>query len=228
MPKLATAVGFIAVLGLTGCSSTMRTYVDTLQLAFNQGADVSLSNEQLANRRTDALYATVGGLPRAQLELMYVEHGQYKWRSADNAMLILQHGRLVKTTGFTNDLLFMTALQDDPLKQNIAAIQPGQQWQAYTDWAVANETGYPVQFVIKAVAEVPLELLNQQFSTKRVTEQVTFANGDSANNEFWFDLQSGSLLKSKQQIAPFWPSVELIHISTAARLAGIVAQGSNQ
>lgn len=226
MYKLTTGVCFFALLSLSGCSSTTRTYIDTLKLAFNQGPDVSLSNDQLANRRTDALYATVGSLPRAQLELAYVEHDQYKWRSADNAMLILQHGRLIKTTGFANDLLFMTATQDDPLKQGMAAIQPGQQWQAYTDWSVADETGYKVQFIITAAAVEQLELLNQQFATKHVTEQATFANGDTAINEFWFELKSGRLLKSKQQIAPFWQEVELIHISTAARLAGIVSQGS--
>ena len=226
MSKLGTGVCLLALLSLTGCSSTTRNYIDTLKLAFNQGADVSLSNEQLADRQTDALYATVGNLPRAQLELAYVEHGQYKWRSADNAMLILQHGRLIKTTGFVNDLLFMTDASDDPLKQPMAAIQPGQQWQSYTDWAADHETGYKVQFTITAVAEEQLELLNQQFATKHVTEKAIFANGDSATNEFWFELKSGRLLKSKQQIAPMWPEVELIHISTAARLAGIVSQGS--
>ena len=129
MPKFATAVCFIALAGLTGCSSTMRTYVNTLQLAFNPGADVSLSPAQLANRQHDALYATVGGLPRAVLGLAFVEHGQQKWQSADNAMLVLEQGRLVKTTGFANDLLYLAATADDPLKQPMTAIQPGQQWQ---------------------------------------------------------------------------------------------------
>ena len=228
MPKFATAVCFIALAGLTGCSSTMRTYINTLQLAFNPGADVSLSPAQLANRQHDALYATVGGLPRAVLGLAFVEHGQQKWQSADNAMLVLEQGRLVKTTGFANDLLYLAATADDPLKQPMTAIQPGQQWQSYSDWSLGDSSGSAQQYVITAIAVQPLELLQQQFATKYVTEQVSFANGDTALNEFWFELKSGRLLKSKQQLAPDWPQVELIHISTAARLAGIVAQGQSK
>lgn len=228
MPKLATTVCLIALAGLTGCSSTMRTYINTLQLAFNPGADVSLSAEQLASRQHDALYAKVGGLPRAVLGLAFVEHGQQKWQSADSAMLVLEQGRLVKTTGFANDLLYLAATADDPLKQAMTAIQPGQQWQSYSDWSSGDRSGYAQHYVITAIAVQPLELLQQQFATKHVTEQVSFANGDTALNEFWFELKSGRLLKSKQQLAPDWPVVELIHISTAARLAGIVAQGSGK
>ena len=182
MPKFATAVCLIALTGLTGCSSTMRTYINTLQLAFNPGADVSLSPAQLANRQHDALYATVGGLPRAVLGLAYVEQGQQKWQSADNAMLVLEQGRLVKTTGFANDLLYLAATADDPLKQPMTAIQPGQQWQSYSDWSLGDSSGYAQQYVITAIAVQPLELLQQQFATKYVTEKVSFDNGDTALN----------------------------------------------
>jgi hypothetical protein len=55
---------------------------------------------------------------------------------------------------------------------------------------------------------------------------VTFANGQTAINQFWFDLNSGWLLKSRQTIEPLWPEVELVHISTAGRLLGVVKKGS--
>ncbi len=50
--------------------------------------------------------------------------------------------------------------------------------------------------------------------------------GELAINQFWFDLSSGLLLKSRQTIAPFWPEVELVHISTAGRLLGVIKKGS--
>lgn len=228
MPKYAAIFYSIAFLSLAGCSNTVRTYTDTLNLAFNPGEGATLTKEQLADRKADALYATVGTLPRAQLALAYIEHGQYKWISADNAFLVLEHGRLVKTTGFDNDLLFVTGTDKDPLKQPMTKIQPGQQWQGATDWAARQEAGYKISYEITDIRVDKIELLERQFDTKLVTELVTFSNGETATNLFWFDLSSGLLLKSQQQIAPFWPQVELIHISSAARLMGIVKSGSRK
>ncbi|MBY0418600.1 MAG: YjbF family lipoprotein, partial [Pararheinheimera sp.] len=56
--------------------------------------------------------------------------------------------------------------------------------------------------------------------------QVTFSHGQTAINQFWFDLNRGWLLKSRQTVAPSWPEVELVHISTAGRLLGVIKKGS--
>ena len=228
MPKLAAFFCSVVIVGLAGCSNTLRTYTDTLSLAFNPGDGASLTKEQLAKRTADALYATVGNLPRAQLSLAYTEQGQQKWISADKAFLVLDNGRLVKTTGFDNDLLFISGSEQDPLKQAMTKIQPGQQWQALSDWEARQESGYKLSYEVIEIAVDSIELLDHQFETKLVTEQVIFANGDTAINLFWFDLTSGSLLKSQQQIAPFWPQIELIHISNAARLLGIAKPRSSK
>lgn len=226
MHKLILSVLCFVLFTLSGCSSTSRTYIDTLKLAFDRGEGASLSNEDLAGRDRDVLYVTVGNLPRAVLVLAYTEFGQQKWISADNAMLVLENGRLVKTTGFTNDLLYMSDRNNDPLKQPMVKIQPGQSWQAYTDWSVKQETGYLQQYeIIDAVIE-KIEIQGQQFDTKQVIETVTFFNGDTAYNKFWYDLTTGQLLKSQQQIAPFWPAVEVVHLSTAGRLSGVIKSRS--
>lgn len=228
MHKLACGCLCIALLSLSGCSSTTRTYIETLKLAFNPGDDTVLSKEQLASRSADSLYAKVGNLPRALLVLAFVEHGQQKWISADQAMLVVENGRLVKTTGFGNDLLFVSDTEKDPLKQDAFKIQIGQKWQNYTDWSAREETGYSTNYEITDIALDKIEILDQVFNTKLITEQVTFSNGKTAVNLFWFDLRTNTLLKSQQQISPFWPQVELIHISDVGRILGIVPKGSSK
>ncbi|RRJ23126.1 YjbF family lipoprotein [Rheinheimera mesophila] len=228
MPKLAAAVLTITCISLAGCSNTVGTFIDAMKVALNPGEGVTLTNEQLARRTKDALYVTVGDLPRAQLALDKTEHGQDKWRSADKAFLVMEQGRIVKTAGFSNDLLFVTNTAKDPLKQPMSKIQQGQQWQSYTDWLQKQETGYKVTYEIVETSTEKIQLLEQQFDTKKVTEHVSFASGETATNLFWFDLTSGVLLKSRQQISPFWPEVELVHISNAARLAGIAKAGVSQ
>src|SRR3990167_2880528 len=98
MHRLIRLFVFLALASLVGCSSTFRTYTQTLELAFNSGDGASLTKAELAARESDVLYAKVGSLPNAVLVLAYLEHGQYKWVSADEAMLVLEKGRLVKTT----------------------------------------------------------------------------------------------------------------------------------
>lgn len=228
MPKFVTGLCLFTALALAGCSSTVRTYTDTLRLAFQPGDGVTLTAEQLAALDKQAIYATVGSLPRALLVLGFTEYGQQKWLSADDAMLVLDNGRLRKTAGFANDLLFSSATGQDPLSQPLMVIKPGQQWQLITDWSARYESGYPVQFEITAVTPATLEMLDQPFATMQVSEQVTFYDGSTATNVFWFDSNSGQLLKSQQQIAPFWPQVELIHISTATRLLATASNGSSK
>ncbi len=226
MHKFIRLFIFFALASLVGCSSTFRTYTQTLELAFNPGDGVSLTKAELAARETDVLYAKVGTLPNAVLVLAYIEHGQFKWVSADDAMLVLEKGRLVKTTGFENNLVYQSDTASDPLKQKMAKIQAGQIWQSITDWSGNSGTGHLVNYEILSTEVTSLDLLEHRFQTKLVTEQVTFSNGETAINQFWFDLNSGWLLKSHQTISPFWPEVELVHVSTAGRLLGVIKKGS--
>jgi hypothetical protein len=226
MRRLIRLFVCFALASLVGCSSTFRTYTQTLELAFNPGEGAILTKAELAARDSDVLYAKVGSLPNAVLVLAFIEHGQYKWLSADDAMLVLEKGRLVKTTGFENDLLYMSDTDSDPLKQKMAKIQVGQNWQSRTDWSGHSESGSLINYEILDTEISSLDLLGYRFQTKLVTEQVTFSNGKTSINQFWFDLNSGWLLKSRQTIDPLWPEVELVHISTAGRLLGVVKKGS--
>ena len=228
MLKTALFLALIAIVGLSGCSSTVRTYADTLKLAFTQGEDASLTKAELAEREADALYAKVGNKPIAVLGLAFLEHGQQKWISADEAMLVIEKGRVVKTTGFSNNLMFQSNKIQDPVKQPMVKINQGQQWISYTDWSEGSETGYESRYEIIQVEVTSLDLLEHSFQTKLVTEQVTFADGTTAINFFWYDLKSGYLLKTKQTIAPFWPELELTFISSAGRLLGIRNAGNRK
>jgi hypothetical protein len=226
MHRLALIFVYIALVSLAGCSSTFSTYTQTLELAFNPREGISLTKAELATRDNDVLYAKVGSLPNALLVLAFIEHGQYKWLSADDAMLVLEEGRLVKTAGFNNNLLYMSDTNSDPLKQKMVKIQVGQSWQSFTDWSEGSESGSLTHYEILDTEISELELLGHKFQTKLVTEQVVFSDGQTALNQFWFDLKTGLLLKSRQTIEPLWPEVELVHISSAGRLLGVVKKGS--
>lgn len=213
---------------ITGCSNSVLNHIDTLKTVFLPGDGISLTKTELAERNSDALYARFADKPSAVLALAYIEHGQFKWISADGAMLVLENGRLVKTTGFSNNLVYLSDTSKDPLKQNMSQIKPDQHWVGRSDWSGGYESGYAIQYEIIDTKVTALELLDHQFQTKLVSERAIFPDGYTATNYYWYDLKSGYLLKSKQTLAPFWPELELVHISSAGRLLGISNKGNRK
>lgn len=212
---------------LSQCSGTTKSYQNTLSYVLFPAPDHQLSRAELAKRPYDTLYAKVGDLPQAVLVLAYDEHGQQKWLSADRALLILQQGRLVKTTGFNLDLVFSARQGIDPLSKPLAQIQVGDHFERVLDWSAAQHTNQLQKLSIISIEAASLELLQQQFDAVLVQEQVTFADQSTAINQFWFERRSGRLLQSQQQAAAFAPVMKLTHISSALRLLPVEVQSAS-
>lgn len=211
------------ILTLSACSSTYRSYYETLKLAFTTSPDAELSLEQVKNTEYDLLYVKHGERPQAVMALAFIEKEQHKWLSADNALLILEQGRIVRTAGLSNDLQYLTNTAADPLKQPLAQLDK-QQWLRLADWQ-GSEYGYQIKSVFTASENEELTIYNKTFNTVKVTEQLEYIDkpvfwrvDTKWNNTFWFDQASGRLLKSQQQLSPFSEPFELLYVSQVARL----------
>lgn len=214
----------ICSLGLVGCSGTYHAYRDTLSYAFKPPADIELSAEQITASAADLLYFRYGEQRQVVLALAFMEHSQQKWISADNAVVVLQHGRIVRTAGLPHNLLFVTASTEDPLTRGVTSIA-GSRWQSLTDWQ-QDEYGYLVQSQFSQPQPETLVILEHSFNVLKVTETLSYKTrpqfwrfDQQWQNEYWFEQSSGQLLKSRQQYAPFQPLSEMVFISRAARLA---------
>lgn len=210
------------ILGLTSCAGSYHSYIDTLRLAFTTQPDASLTMAEVANSPFDFLYVTHGDRPQSITALMFIEQGQLKWISADEAMLITDKGRIVRTLGLNNDLQKLTAVTADPIA-NWRTINANTRWQRSVDWA-ADEYGYSVNSYFEVQTGHSLSFFQQQFAVTKVVEHLTY--GPEKNylrfdqdwqNVFWFDANSGALLQSEQQLAPFTEPMRLIFISQIVR-----------
>ncbi len=206
---------FFLFFGLTGCSGTWRTYKDMIDFACTEIPDKTFSLAEIKAYPYDLMYARVADKPQVILVLATSADGWQKWRSSDRATFTLHHGRVVKTYGFAYYLIYSENNGQDPLKALYQ--QPGN-FQRLTDWALNNESGYPQQFHYQQSTNEILELDGQQLATRKVSEQVTFADGSTAMNYFWFSLEKPVLVKSEQQLAPFGPRLTLTYVSRVARL----------
>lgn len=210
-----------AVLLLTGCSSTFRTYSDTLAYAFFPGPGVELSQEQVRNLPQAGLYVTVGDRPRALLVRLPQQSVQEKWVSFDRAVLELQQGRLVQTAGFSQDLQFRKVIGKDYLELGLDKIKSGMRFEVIEDYRGSGVQSMPAVYQVLYVEASTLEVWQQAIPVRVLYEQVEFYDGSSFINEFWFSQQDGQLLKSKQKLAPFWQVLETLHISQILQYQGV-------
>ena len=224
------------LLTLTACAGTYHSYIDNLQLAFAKADDVTLSLTEVINAPSDLLSVKHGDRAVAAMALHSIEAGQHKWISADNALLVMQQGRLVRTLGFSNDLLYLTNTIADPLR-NHDKISADSNWLRLADWQ-AGEYGYALRSRFEVIPGQTLEFFQQPLQTTLVVEHVQYDNKSAYlrfdgqwQNRFWFDTASGTLIKSEQRLAPFWQPLSMTYISRIARLLPPVeaapAQGSH-
>lgn len=216
----------LLTLTLSGCNHTSRVLYNDFTYALFGQQDVALTTEQVVNSRYDYLYLTIDGLPQAVLALGYIKGQQRHWVSADSAVVVLQAGRFVASSGLANDLRFTSNLNADPLAGGLAEFRKRNTWRRQTDWS--NSAGYELVSRFQPEQHEVLTVLDQTITTVRIDEVVQVpATGATLQNSFWFDLQSGTLIRSVQQPAPGLPKMEFVYLSDIARLYGLIAKGAN-
>lgn len=207
---------------LMACSGTYRTYYQSLRYALKETPDTALSLAEVQASQVDLMYVRYGSLPQAVMALAFIEQGQHKWVSADNKLLVLASGRVVRTSGLTKDLVYLASASADPLTAPLAMLADTA-WQRSLDWS-NDEYGYALSSVFSAPVSEVIRVFEQPINVQRVTEYVTYQAPSSFlrtdrqwQNTYWFS-QNGQMIKSKQQLSPETPPLELIFVSRVARL----------
>ena len=83
-----TLIALLSVLFISGCSGTYQAYYNTLKLVFAEFPNSQLSLTDVEQSKIDLIAVKRGDRPQIVMALAYLEDGQHKWVSADNAMLI--------------------------------------------------------------------------------------------------------------------------------------------
>ncbi|MEP4892435.1 MAG: YjbF family lipoprotein [Aliiglaciecola sp.] len=219
--KITFSLLICSILFLSACSSTQRAYKQNIELYFSSKDGVTLTKESVIESPIDLVYIKAGDRPYATLALAFIENNQYKWVSADDAVMITQNGRLVRTLGLDTNLIYVDNLTTDPLisKKDVA---DNANWNSYID---IDPQQYGIKFssTFSRETNIPLTILEQQFSTTKVMENVTtqnaLGNTVSWQNVYWYHTQSGQLLRSSQQFSGSTERYDLQYVSRAMRLS---------
>jgi hypothetical protein len=212
----------------SACSGTHHAYYQTLKIAFSTHKDTKLTLFEVQQSDIDLISVKRGERPIAIMALAYLENDQHKWISRDKAMLTMEKGRIVRTLGLTENLLYLSNTDLDPLKSlsNLATAkkQSHQQvWSRISD-RVGDEYGYPIESIFSQAKSVTVHTSNLNIDAILYIELVSYnapANYLRLNrnweNYFWY-AKSGELIKSRQIISPLSEPLEITYLSRIARL----------
>ncbi|AOR57991.1 YjbF family lipoprotein [Pectobacterium parmentieri] len=188
---------------LTGCSQNVDQVGKTFKLAFFGQDDTHVTAKQVANTPYASAYLKVGAAPQAFVVLVFAEHNQLKWIGADKNMVAIQHGRLVKTQGFGEDIIYVDNLQQDPLTLGLLKASTPMTWKSRVEWAQVFRGGYDMTSVFQDRGKETVKILDTSRELLRFDEQVTVpALNESYTNSYWLDPTNGSVVQSQQYMGP--------------------------
>lgn len=218
--KSAVLVIIAAVL-LSGCSSTLRSYYNTLSFVFFPGEGVDLPLEQIQQLSQPGLYVKAGDRPRALLALLPTPDGMEKWISQEQGILEMQQGRLVRSAGFQLDLQYRKVIGKDYLADGLARIKPGMRFEVVQDFLGEGMQSVPAVYQVIGIETGTLAFWQQQIPVQILYEKVEFYDGSSFVNQYWYAENNGELLRSIQKITPLWYEFDMLYISKIAQRQGV-------
>lgn len=209
---------------LSSCSGTYQQYWQSLKIAYQSNQDIALTLEEVQQQPYDVAFIKQGDRAQIIAVLAYIENGHHKWVSADRAMLVMEKGRMIKTVGFENDLL-ATQYAFNPLTQSRDQLE-NSSWLASLDWS-AGFYGEQVRSNFSTSQQETLTHFDRNLAVNTYTESVEYKGGTRGSevfewqNQYWFDAQTGQLLKSSQQLSPNSAPYTVLY---ASRIASIIKE----
>ncbi|GHG67991.1 hypothetical protein GCM10010919_17090 [Alishewanella longhuensis] len=201
---------------LSACGNTYYVYKENFRILFNNDEPKVLTWQQIAQSQFDLIEVVTEEHASLVLALAFIENGQHKFISADNSFFIFEQGRLVRTTGLKDNVLFTKATQPDPLALPLNALD-GANWQFVQD--VTTGVNLQASNHFYAMGPATISVLSRQIATLHFTEQVTYLhNGKSVINHYWFDAASGQLIRTLQHVPTALQFVDVTFLSRINRL----------
>ncbi|WP_217550101.1 YjbF family lipoprotein [Pantoea sp. GbtcB22] len=186
---------------LQACTQTQKGLEQTVMLAVNGPDDVTVTNEQVANLPYASLYARINEGPRIFVVLGYNENGQQKWITQDKAMLVMQHGRLIKTLGLPSNLADVSNLVQDPLADALH-LQNSASWTRVVQWREQDKVRAATAVSrFERGDDTVLDIAGERVPCRVWHETVRMENvGAEWQNTFWIDNRDGTVLQANQML----------------------------
>ncbi|KZM42194.1 hypothetical protein OA92_12390 [Marinomonas sp. SBI22] len=203
---------FLICLLLSACSQKFSDISSTVNASVNSLTDVTLSDDELKKLPYDSAYVSLNGNRRILMVLALIEENnlnnyqRLKWVSADNFMIITENGRIVKTLGFSNNLMVITS--ENSLNLPAPSIQSNK-WIAYYDWMPSHRYQFTAEINSSLNKQQTIGLSSWSLDTQHVEEKINFSELKfNFTNHYWLN-QNGKVVKTIQYIGPNMDKIEM-------------------
>jgi hypothetical protein len=220
------ALSALILLLTSACSGTYRAYYQTLKIAFADENDAKLTLGEVQQSDVDVISVKRGERPSVIMALAYIENGHHKWVSSDKAMFVIDKGRLIRTVGLNENLLYSSSSDIDPLKSlphSTLHVLQQQTWTRTID-QTGDEYGYPIESTFNAAIQDTVKALNRNMKATLYVENLSYKAptnyirlNKSWKNYYWY-AKSGEMIKSIQTTSPLSEALEITYLSRIARL----------
>ena len=179
--------------------------------------DVEITRAVIDQIPYASISAKVGKGPRSLLILGRYDGNDLHWLSADNATVVTRDGRVVKTSGFPENIKATQYLDADPVARRLHLPHAPHHFSRSVDFDATNLYGLIVDSEFSNQGEVEISIAELNLRTILV-EEVNSARTVNwkITNYYWIDVLDGFVWKSVQYIARSFPPIEIEVLKPAA------------
>lgn len=189
---------------LQACSATTKSLGSSLWHSIVGNDGVQLTDDDIQNMRYASQYMSINNGPQLFVVLAYDENGQQKWVTQDQATIVTQNGRVVKTVGLGDNLQQVTNLADDPLAK-VNQIIDGASWTRQMFWTEHQQVRIATARSTFTWNGTDTLKVGSNVTPVRVLDEEITAAGKTWKNRYWVDTE-GYIRQSRQYLGPdYWP-----------------------
>lgn len=164
----------------------------------------------------DIPYATIGvriaDNPMALVVLKEQSGDKLVYEAVDRTVLVLRRGRIEKTGGFPVDLNGTEVLGAvDPFADGLHRLDGEARYKRSYDFTSEDLIGIVGNCKLIPREMDPITLFDTEHPTRRITERCKVDGlASSLRAIYWVDIQNGRIWKSRQELHPAVPRIEVV------------------
>jgi len=197
---------------VTGCveSPVIFNAFDALKYSIVGFPDVPIKRDEVSKIPYASISAKIGMGPLSLLVLWRRENDDLHWISADRAIIVTRHGRVVKTYGFPENMKDTKELGRDPVNNSLHLSTSSASFNRSIDIDVNKRYGIPVESKFERIGPRKITIAEIEIETILFTEKNTARTVNwSFTNYFWADAYDGFIWKSRQHIARNFDPIDI-------------------
>lgn len=198
---------------LQACSAHVKGLGNSLWESTFGTPGVHLTDDDILNMPYASQYMQLNNGPQLFVVLAFAENGQQKWVTQDQATIVTQHYRIVKTQLPGDNLIEVNNLASDPLAKPNQIID-GTSWTRTMGWTEHKQVRYATaRSEFRWNGTDTLTLAGDE-TTVRILEEDVTTREKSWRNRYWVD-DEGVIRQSEQYLGADWFPVKTTLIKAA-------------